>query len=38
MAYLLMNIIDTDWYYLSMTQKYSIENIDNNIKRLEELF
>ena len=39
MSYLLLNIIDTDWYYLSMTQKYnSIENCDNNIKRLESLF
>ena len=39
MAYLLMNIIDTEWYYLSMRQKYnSIENMDNSIKQLESLF
>jgi hypothetical protein len=38
MAYLLMNIIDTEWYYVSMTQKYnSIENMDNSIKQLELL-
>jgi hypothetical protein len=38
MAYLLMNIIDTEWYYLSMRQKYnSIENMDNSINQLESL-